>query len=114
MQQVQFAPYDLDSYLPRQIFKGRSGKIIVSLNPYTSIDTHHKGSSHATQYANNTHVPLIFYQKDRFENQKIIKNVCMPQVAVTLATLLEVPRPSAATGSLLPGITLQKGEVHEK
>lgn len=106
LQKTVFAEYDLDKYLSRQLYKGRSGQIIYSVNPYTHLDTHLKGTSHISQYAYDTQVPLIFYQKGRFEKNRIVQNVYMPQVSVTLATLLNVPRPSAAAASVLPGLQL--------
>lgn len=106
LQKAVFAEYDLDKYLARQLYKGRSGDIIYSVNPYTHIDIHKKGTSHISQYAYDTQVPLIFYQKGRFEKKRIVQNVFIPQVSVTLSTLLNVPRPSAAAASVLPGLTL--------
>ncbi len=104
LQNASFQPYDLDKYLARQLYKGRSGQIIFSVNPYTSIDTHLRGTSHISQYAYDTHVPLIFYQAGTFTDKRIAENVFIPQICVTLATLLNVPRPSAATASVLPGL----------
>lgn len=108
LQKTTFADYDLDKYLQKQLYKGRSGQIIYAVSPYTAIDTYAKGTSHITQYACDTQVPLIFYQAGSIKNKKITNNVYMPQVSVTLATLLDVPRPSAATASVLPGL-FQKG-----
>ncbi len=108
LKQTTFADYDLDKYLQRQLYKGRSGQIIYAVSPYTAIDTYPGGTSHITPYAYDTQVPLIFYQPGRFEKKKIVNNVFMPQVSVTLATILDVPRPSAATANVLPGLFKQK------
>lgn len=108
LQKATFADYDLDKYLQRQLYKGRSGQIIYAVSPYTAIDTYPGGTSHITPYAYDTQVPLIFYQPGMFEHKKIAKNVFMPQVAVTLATILDVPRPSAASASVLPGLFSKK------
>ena len=104
LQKATFADYDLDKYIQRQLYKGRSGQIFYAVSPYTAIDIHPGGTSHITQYAYDTQVPLIFYQPGMFEHKKIAKNVFMPQVSVTLANILDVPRPSAATANVLPGL----------
>lgn len=106
LQKARFADYELDRYLARQLYKGRSGDMIYCVNPYTTLDTHSKGTSHITPYAYDTQVPLIFYQKDRFMRKSIMQNVYIPQVSVTLATLLDVPRPSAAAACVLPGLEI--------
>ena len=106
LQKTIFADYDLDKFLQRQLFKGRSGQVIFAVEPYTTIDTHSKGTSHITEYAYDTQVPLIFYQSGRFMKKNFAQNVYIPQVPVTLATILEVPRPSAAAGNILPGLRL--------
>lgn len=103
---AQIPSYDLDSTIQHQLFKGRSGDILYSVYPYTMINIHSKGTSHITQYAYDTHVPLIFYQADRFTAKRISKTVSIRQVPVTLATLFDVPRPSAATGKVLQGLMI--------
>ncbi len=106
LKKASFAPYDLDKYLQNQLYQGRSGDIIFAVEPYTTIDTHIKGTSHIAEYAYDTHVPLIFYQPGRFMSKRINTNVYMPQVSVTLATLFETPRPSASAANVLPGLKL--------
>lgn len=105
-----FQEYDLDRYIQRQLFRGRSGDIIYSLNPYTTLFSYEpkgtKGTSHVSPYAYDTHVPLIFYWKDHFEKKRIAHNVSMSQVACSLATLFEVPRPSASAAQVLPKLPL--------
>jgi len=101
-----FAPYDLDSYLQRQLYRGRSGAIIFSVSPYTAMGKHATGTSHFAQYAYDTQVPLILYQKGILPKKRVTDNVSMSQLSVTLATLLNVPRPSAAAGNVLPELPL--------
>ncbi len=114
LQNECFQEYDLDKYLQRQLHKDRSGQVLYALNPYTHLDTYFpegtKGTAHITQFAFDTQVPLIFYQPGRFEKNSITQNVYMPQVAVSLATLFEVPRPSAATANVLPKLFKERNE----
>ncbi len=110
LQNETFEEYNLDKYLQRQLFKGRSGQVLYAVSPYTTIDTYYpfgtKGTAHITPFAYDTQVPLIFYQKGRFMKKRITDNVYMPQVSVSLATLFEIPRPSAAAGNVLPGLNV--------
>jgi predicted AlkP superfamily pyrophosphatase or phosphodiesterase len=104
LKHAQFDIFDLDIYLKRQLYKGRSGQIIYSVQPYTTIDTHPKGTSHITSFTYDTQVPLIFYQPGRFEHKTIVDNVYMTQVTPTLSQIFSVPRPSTAIDRVLPGL----------
>ncbi len=101
-----FESYNLDRYMQRQLYHDRSGQIFYATNPYTILDTATTGTLHSSQYAYDTHVPLIFYQKGTFMKKRVTKNVYMPQVPVTLATLFDVPRPSAAAAEVLPELLI--------
>lgn len=104
--QAQFEPLDSSNYIKRQLYKGRSGDIIYSTQPYTSISIHKTGTSHSSQYAYDRQVPLIFFQHNRFTHKIISDNVFIDQVAPTLARILDIPRPSASTSGILPGLNL--------
>ena len=110
LEKETFQSYDLDKYLQRQLFKGRSGQVLYAVSPYTTLDTYNpkgkKGTSHITQFAYDTQVPLIFYQKGSYEKKRITQNVYMPQLSVSLATLFGIPRPSAAASTVLPGLAV--------
>ncbi len=86
----------------QQSFAGRSGDIIFQVFPYTIVSKNKRGMSHKSPYLYDTHVPLIFYQKSVFEKKTVKNPLWLPQVATTLAQLLEVPAPSAATYSMIP------------
>lgn len=101
-----FAHYDIDRYMQRQLYKGRSGQIFYATRPYSILDAYTAGTSHSSQFAYDTHVPLIFYQKGARMKKRVTQNVSMDQVAVSLATLYEVPRPSAAAANVLPELPL--------
>lgn len=104
LKHAQFDKYDLDVYLKRQLFRGRSGQIIYSVYPYTTIDTHSKGTSHITTYNYDTQVPFIFYQPGRFVGKTITDTVYTAQLAPTLSEIFKVPRPSAAIANIFPGL----------
>ena len=106
LRKESFESYNLDRYMQRQLYRGRSGQIFYATNPYTNLDTCSNGTSHSSEYAYDTHVPLIFYQKGTFMKKRVTKNVYIPQVAVTLATLFDVPRPSAAAAEVLPELLI--------
>lgn len=96
--------HDLRWSLQNQQFPGRSGDMIILLQPYNYLTKYSKGTTHVTPYNNDRHIPLIFYQPHIHEAKKINDRVLVTQIAVTLAHLLDVPRPTACQADLLPGI----------
>ncbi|MBA3752083.1 alkaline phosphatase family protein [Candidatus Dependentiae bacterium] len=104
LEKTIFEKYDLDSFIKKLLCRNRSGSLLYSTDPYTSLYSKKKGAKHSSPYAYDTKVPLIFYQAGRFTKKKIETNRYMTQVSVTLAALLKVPRPSAARANVLPEI----------
>ncbi len=94
---------DLEAYFQNQLVPGRSGEIIMQVRPFTLIAYEKTGVAHTTPYDYDTHIPLVIYRSD-LKAQQITKRVYAQQLAPTLAYLLDVPRPSASTFNLLPGI----------
>ncbi|MGC2310908.1 MAG: alkaline phosphatase family protein [Candidatus Babeliaceae bacterium] len=95
---------DVRNYLKSQLYSGRSGQLICLVHPYNYLDDYKSGTAHGTPYDYDTHVPLMMYQKGILENKTITQTVYMQQLPVTLAALLNTPRPSASTFDLLPGL----------
>lgn len=91
-------------FYKNQLFPSRSGELILQVFPYTLVSKNEKGTSHKSPYHYDTQVPLIFYQKGKLEQKGIKNSIWLPQVSATLAQLLEIPIPSAATFSALPEI----------
>ncbi|MBM3894741.1 hypothetical protein FJ366_04065 [Candidatus Dependentiae bacterium] len=87
-----------------QFYKKRSPQLSVLPAPYHMITKHPKGTSHDTPYLYDLHVPLVIWQKNRFENKTINEPVRVLQLPVTLAHILDVQTPSADEKELLPGI----------
>jgi hypothetical protein len=104
LQKVVFDPLDLGLYYQHQLYPHRTGDIIVQVQPYNFVDIYEGGTGHGTPYSYDTHVPLFVYQKNKHENNTITDKVYVPQLTVSLAELLSVPRPSASTFNLLPGL----------
>ena len=93
-----------ENYFKNQYFSKRSADLAGQVFPYTLVSKNLKGSSHKTPYWYDTQVPLVIYQKNRFEKQRINKPVWITQVASTVAQILNIPRPSCTTFEVLPGI----------
>lgn len=91
------------SYMKNQLYRSRSGHLSYLVQPYTLITTPGR-EAYKTPYAYDTHVPLIIYQKGILENKRINSPVYLQHIASTLSHILSVPRPSAASPELLPGI----------
>lgn len=88
----------------RQIFPGRNGQIMILPHPYVMITNYPRGTSHATPYWYDVHVPLMFYQKNRWHGQKNVHPVSVFSLAASLAQVMEVELPSAAEKKVLPGL----------
>ncbi|MCL4361401.1 alkaline phosphatase family protein [Candidatus Dependentiae bacterium] len=103
-----FPKNSLESFFKNQLYAGRSGDIFFQFRPYNYIVSYQTGTSHLSPYAYDRQVPLIIYQKGKFEKKIIHKNVSVLQFPVTLANILNVPRPSASTVGVLPGLLSKK------
>jgi predicted AlkP superfamily pyrophosphatase or phosphodiesterase len=94
----------LEQFYRNQVYRGRTGDIIVQPMPYVQVTHYAKGTAHMTPYDYDTHVPLIIYQKGRFYKGDVHNKVWMQQLPVTLAHIFGIPRPSASLFKILPGI----------
>ncbi len=94
----------IDYYYKGQQYPGRSSHLIFQVQPYVQVTKYPVGTAHRTPYEWNTHVPLIFYQKNRLEHMEIKDRVWLLQTPNTLSQIHNVPKPSASTYALLPGI----------
>jgi predicted AlkP superfamily pyrophosphatase or phosphodiesterase len=99
-----FDKTDLAHAYKNQLYPGRSGHLIIQMDPYCEISEWKKGADHSGPYDYNTHVPLILYQHGHVELKKIDQRVSTLQLANTLADILCIPKPSASTAEHLPGL----------
>lgn len=85
----------------------RSGDVIVVLKPdYVSYsDT---GSTHGSPYSYDTHVPLLFYGQGIKKGSTVARTE-IPDIAVTMASLLGISFPSGATGEPIVEV-LERGK----
>lgn len=94
----------LEQFYRNQVYRGRTGDIIIQPLPYVQVTHYLKGTAHMTPYDYDTHVPLIIYQKNKFYKGNVHRKVWMQQLPVTLAHIFGIPRPSASLFKMLPGI----------
>jgi hypothetical protein len=59
-------------------------------------------ATHGSPYANDTHVPILLYGPAWIGAGKVDLRLGVVDIAPTLATLLQVPAPSASEGVVLP------------
>lgn len=88
----------------QQLYPGRSGHIIFQPEPFNVPTTYPSGTTHHTPYEPNTHVPIVLYQKNKIGKKQVNDTVWTLQFAPTIAHLMNIPRPSASTPELLPGV----------
>lgn len=101
-------PHSIEQYYKNQLFKGRSGKFIIWTQPYCLLSHYPQGTDHLNPYDYNTHVPMIIYQRAYYQRKTIEEPVYTTQFAPTIAHILGVPRPSACTAPVLPGIIFKE------
>jgi hypothetical protein len=94
--------HTLEDNIKGQLYKGRSGDVVVQTNPYAVITNWPEGASHKTPYNYDTHVPLIIFHPGKFERRYVRQRVVALQLANTLAEILNVPKPSASVCEILP------------
>ncbi len=91
-----------ENFYKKQLYPGRSGDLICMPKRYSIFSKYLHGAGHRSAYKDNTNVPLIIYQKGKFENKTIDKKVWIPQLPVTLAKILEVGMPAESEFEPLP------------
>ncbi len=87
-----------------QTQKDRSGELTCLFSPYTLLTEYDKGTSHATPYLYDRHVPMVIHQQDLTTNKNISAPTSPLQLVRTLAYLLGVQAPSASVRDPLPEI----------
>jgi predicted AlkP superfamily pyrophosphatase or phosphodiesterase len=92
----------LEDNIKKQLFRGRTGSIIIEPYPYVAITHWPQGACHKTPYNYDTHVPLIVFHPGKFEKRYVRERVCPLQLANTIAEILNVPKPSASVCEILP------------
>jgi hypothetical protein len=86
----------------------RSGEIVFQTTPFNLVTVSAidpmptRGQGHISVYNYDSHVPLYFYQHGKFARKTVSTPVLMQQFAVSLADILNVPRPSAAPPEIHP------------
>jgi len=99
-----YPKHSFEEHFKMQLYPGRSGRITIQTDPYVLMTDYVDGTGHKTPYNYDTQVPLIIHRKNMLEKKHITSKVWTTQLAASLASILEVPRPSAATFGLLPEI----------
>lgn len=111
LQEKNFSESSYAYRFKRQTYPGRNGHIMVLVDPYIMLTNYPTGTSHATPYWYDINVPLIWYQKGRWQGEKISEPVSTLRVAATLAHLMETKAPSAADKHILPGVIEKKDQM---
>jgi predicted AlkP superfamily pyrophosphatase or phosphodiesterase len=81
----------------RGYHQARSGDVLYVLESGWIPSTSHKGTTHGSPYHYDTHVPLLWYGTG-IKKGETDSEVYIPDIAATLAQLLNIQTPSACTG----------------
>jgi predicted AlkP superfamily pyrophosphatase or phosphodiesterase len=104
LQKLSFKFDQPENFYKMQIYPSRTGPIVFQPKKYCFVSKKTKGTVHKTCHEYDTHVPLILYQKNKFEKKIIDTKVWMPQLAPTIAKIIGVPKPKSSEFEVLPGI----------
>jgi predicted AlkP superfamily pyrophosphatase or phosphodiesterase len=100
---MPFPESSREQLFKNQLYRDRSGDMIVCVLPYVVVTNTLKGTGHGAPYDYDRHVPLLLYSP-LLAPMTVTQKVDVTQLPTTLAHLLQVPPPSAARGELLPGV----------
>lgn len=104
-------PNTVEYWFKQQRYPGRSGSLMIQVEPFSMCSKYDMGTSHDTPYECNIHVPLIIYRGKIFEKKIINSSVSMLQFANSLAQMLQVPGPASSTFPILPGLYPEEQEL---
>ncbi|MDI9819873.1 MULTISPECIES: alkaline phosphatase family protein [unclassified Legionella] len=91
----------LSAKVDKMAFPGRAGDIYLVPPPFQALaDKNEQRVAHGTPWQYDSYVPLLFVNP-AFKAQGIIKSVDSTDIAPTLAAILSIKPPSAATGQPL-------------
>ncbi len=97
------ADYPFISEVRRGIFPRRSGDIFFQLDPAWHPDDRWfktTGATHGSQYAYDTHVPLIWYGW-KIRHGETFAPIKITDIAPTISALLHIAKPNATTGDVI-------------
>ncbi len=69
-------PNTIEENIKNQLFKGRSGSVIIKTEPYVVVTHWKEGTEHKTPYDYDTHVPLIIFHPGKFERRICAQTCC--------------------------------------
>lgn len=84
--------------IQRGFSQTRSGDVVYVLASGWINDGYHTGTTHGSPYHYDTHVPLLWYGH-QIPKGETTKKVVIPDIAATLAVILNINAPSACTGN---------------
>lgn len=82
----------------------RSGNVLFVLESgWVPFYKNHKGTTHGSPYHYDTHVPLLWYGAG-IKKGETDREIMIPDIAATIAQLLNIQAPSACTGQPINGL----------
>jgi predicted AlkP superfamily pyrophosphatase or phosphodiesterase len=84
------------------VYPNRSGDVFILYQPGW-FESYTKGTTHGTQYAYDTHIPLVFMGW-KIPHAEDHTDVHMTDIAPTLAALLHIQEPNGNIGKVITGI----------
>lgn len=94
-------------------FPGRSSDIVIVKKPYAQVGGENTGGHHGTPYSYDRHVPLLFFGPP-FRPGVYPEEVAPTDIVPTLAALLQINRPTLASGRVLTEALRTTGREESK
>lgn len=79
-----------------------SGDVQYAIKPNWMFGSGGAAATHGSPYANDTHVPILFYGPAWMGAGRVEQRVGVVDIAPTLALILQVTAPAASEGAILP------------
>jgi predicted AlkP superfamily pyrophosphatase or phosphodiesterase len=87
----------ISSIIQRGFNQNRSGDVLFTLESGWIMAGYSTGTTHGSPYQYDTHVPLLWYGAG-IEKGETKSKIVIPDIAATLAAILNIQAPSACTG----------------
>ena len=93
------------SKMQNNFFPRRSGDVFINLHPGW-VERNNLATAHNSAYIYDTHVPLIWYGW-RVKRDVIVRPIDMTDVATTIASMMSIIAPNAASGKVIYELVIQ-------
>lgn len=100
LQNTDFCNNAIEHKIDNSYYQSRSGDIFIQLKPGWNEQLTDMVAGHVSGYTYDSHVPLMWYGS-KLSPKTILRTIYVTDISTTLSTIVSIPLPSMATGSIL-------------